>query len=308
MQWASPGNSEGNNRIFIVHIPPSFSFKKVYPVVFIFHGGGGSGERAAKYGFNEVADKNGAIVVYPTGTSSAPDEGYTWNNGLGFGLDLNTKAEKVDDVGFVRSIVAKLQKDLSKNIDMNRIYAAGVSNGGLFTNRLGAEAGDLFAGICSVAGATESRMEKSAQPRALPTPKTPMNVLLVRGTRDAEIMYFGGKIEGKHRPGSPQFNGDTMDMLRFWAEANQRSLVPQKETVEATQGETGTGYVFTQEFGSLSRLTKGGELKLMTLIGGEHEWGGKAVLSNSEFNQRVWAILSKFTKIRTISFSSDGGM
>jgi polyhydroxybutyrate depolymerase len=308
MNWASPGNSEGNKRTFIVHTPPKVDKKKVYPVVFIFHGGGGSGAKALEqYGFDKTADTQGVIVVYPTGTSSDPRHGYTWNNGLGFGLNLNAKADSVDDVGFVREIHKKLTTDLSGNIDKQRVYAAGVSNGGMFTNLLAAQTGDLFAAVCSIAGTTESWSLDSSKRRTLPTPKMPMNVLLVRGTQDSTIMYFGDRIEGMHRPGSPTHNGDTTSMLRYWAVANRCSLVPARENVENSRLSENR-YVLTQTFLPSARSGASGEVTLMTIIGGTHSWGDPKIIAPGEFNNSLWKFFNKYKKTQPRSIRSSGGM
>jgi polyhydroxybutyrate depolymerase len=57
---------------------------------------------------------------------------------------------KIDDVGFVRALIDKLAENFP--IDRRRIYATGMSNGGMMAHRLAAEASDIIAAVAPVAG------------------------------------------------------------------------------------------------------------------------------------------------------------
>ena len=71
----------------------------------------------------------------------------TWNAGICCG---RARDENVDDVGFVREIVKQLKTQL--NVDPNRIFANGMSNGGMMSYRLACEMADTFRAIAAVAG------------------------------------------------------------------------------------------------------------------------------------------------------------
>ena len=60
------------------------------------------------------------------------------------------KATEIDDVGFIRSLIAHLTKTCK--IDPQRIDATGMSNGGFFSNRLGGELSGVLAAIAPAAG------------------------------------------------------------------------------------------------------------------------------------------------------------
>src|SRR5207244_2426435 len=78
------------------------------------------------------SDREGAIVVFPNGTTRF-DSGRlaTWNAG-----DCCAGAVKrgADDVGFIRAVVADVQKRWS--VDKRRVYATGMSNGAMMAYRL----------------------------------------------------------------------------------------------------------------------------------------------------------------------------
>ena len=71
-----------------------------------FHGGGTNAEGMVRFcGLNEKADKEGFIVVYPNGTGWM--NMLTWNGGNCCGYAMKNK---VDDVGFTRSLLDDLAK------------------------------------------------------------------------------------------------------------------------------------------------------------------------------------------------------
>lgn len=87
----------GTKRTYNIFIPSSYSnnSNEKYPLVIVFHGGGGSGVRIAKQtNFNQTAQKEGIIVVYPDAIK------HNWNDGRGV-----TEAEKmgIDDIAFCKS-------------------------------------------------------------------------------------------------------------------------------------------------------------------------------------------------------------
>ena len=56
-------------RQFIVHLPPAYQSQpnQSFPVVFMLHGGGGSGRKYYNIsGWKELGDQEGIITVFPT--------------------------------------------------------------------------------------------------------------------------------------------------------------------------------------------------------------------------------------------------
>ncbi|UCE26200.1 MAG: phospholipase, partial [Candidatus Coatesbacteria bacterium] len=67
---------DGVEREYYVHVPEGYDGPEPVPLVLALHGGGGKAEKMDKLtGFNDVADREGFIVVYPQG------EDKHWNDG-----------------------------------------------------------------------------------------------------------------------------------------------------------------------------------------------------------------------------------
>ncbi len=175
---------DGRERTYIVQAPKQP--RGPLPVVFFFHGGGGRGANMANVGFREMVAKEQFLAIYPDGWRG------NWNDGRN-APRIRSQQEGVDDVKFIRAIV----NDLSKRyqIDRSRVFATGVSNGGIFCHYLAANAADLFAGIAPVIGGL-------AEPVA-PTfkPSHPISLLVIQGEADPLVPINGGPIAGSDRGG-----------------------------------------------------------------------------------------------------------
>lgn len=125
----------GSARTYAISVPPSYDASKRFPVVFAFHGDGGTGA-STKQGFNfEQKHGDEAIFVYPDG------QGKTW--------DLDTWDSKGNrDMPFIDALVAELKSAFCTD----KFFATGFSRGGFFVNHLGCHRGNIFAAIASHGG------------------------------------------------------------------------------------------------------------------------------------------------------------
>jgi polyhydroxybutyrate depolymerase len=162
-------------RSYVLHVPRNV--KAPTALVIVLHGGGGSAKSAiAQTGFNAEADRRGFIAAYPEGT--ARSRFHTWNAGACCGVAVE---RGMDDVGFIRAMVAEIGK--RHPLDPKRIYATGLSNGGMMAYRLGCEASDLLAAIAPV----------SAVVMVAPCePSFPVSVLHIHGAADRNVPIAGG--------------------------------------------------------------------------------------------------------------------
>jgi polyhydroxybutyrate depolymerase len=120
-------------------VTPEKESEKGAPVVFVFHGHGGTMQRFAQ---NFAVHKHWpeAIVVYPQGLLTP---GRTDPEGKKPGWQ-HARADQQDrDLKFVDTMLAWLKKN--HRVDESRIYSTGHSNGGGFTYVLWANRGDVFA-------------------------------------------------------------------------------------------------------------------------------------------------------------------
>jgi polyhydroxybutyrate depolymerase len=207
--------SGGIPRHFILHIPVQYDGRKPLPLVFILHGLRGSASQMLQStGMNAKADTEGFFVAYLDGTlcdtslnspaCDVPKQGF--NSGLLPELGIET-----DDVRFVRDVLREVQ-ELAR-VDVRRIHAAGFSNGGAMTHRLGAELADLLAGIAIVEGII-GRVNPNPPPDFLTVsePVGPIPVAIVHGRNDATYPFNGGGPSGALPVG---------DAVAFWVSANQ---------------------------------------------------------------------------------------
>ena len=153
---------------------PANAKTEATPLVFAFHGHGGTMNHAAR-SFAYHTQWPGAIVVYPQGLNTAgrltDPEGKKpgWQSGPGDQADRDLK--------FFDAILESIQHDWK--VDTKRIYATGHSNGGGFTYLLWAVRGDRFAAVAPCAAVAPKTM-------SLLKPKP---VLHLAGEKDPLVKY-----------------------------------------------------------------------------------------------------------------------
>jgi polyhydroxybutyrate depolymerase len=173
---------DGLTRLYRVHVPQRYGAANQAPLLLAFHGGGGDMNFMATdkyYGLISKAEAEGFIVVFPNGFSKLNSGKLaTWDAGT---CCAGARDQNVDDVGFVRKIISNVAGQL--NIDRKRIYATGMSNGGMLTYRLACELADTFKAIASVAGTDNTRSC---------TPKVPISILHIHARNDDHVLFNGG--------------------------------------------------------------------------------------------------------------------
>ncbi len=170
---------DGLHRTYSLFTPERLKGKAV-PVLFVLHGGGGSGKQIHKsLSYDDYARRNGFIVVYPDGLERH------WNDGRRDSQTPFFRKVTPDDVGFLRAIAGKLITE--GRADAGRIMVTGVSNGGMMTQRLLCEASDLFrAGASIIAG-----LPADLRPCR---PEYPRPILLINGDTDPLMPWSGGGV------------------------------------------------------------------------------------------------------------------
>jgi polyhydroxybutyrate depolymerase len=237
---------DGGERTYILHVPLSYDGSQPVPLVIDLHGGGGNASTQMRTSqFSALADEKGFIVAYPYGTGRLDNKLLTWNGGTCCGYAFENQ---VDDVGFIRALIADLESQYK--IDPKRIYATGLSNGGLMSFRLACDASDLFAAVAPVAGTLK-------YPRC--NPSEPVSIIEFHGTEDGRIGYNGGA--GPDSLVDVPFNS-VKDSIDFWLEADQCDPTPQTEIFSDIKHDT------------YSKCSDGIAIELYTIIGGKHAWPG----------------------------------
>lgn len=172
----------GLPRKYRLHVPAKYHPATPTAVLFALHGGGGDMSLQAtdqRYGLISKSEREGFIVVFPNGYSKrSSGKLATWNAGRCCG---EARDKDVDDVGFIREVIANVTRQL--NIDRHRIFAAGMSNGGMMSYRLACELSDTFSGIAAVAGTDNTTTCQ---------PKKPIPILHIHARNDDHVLFGGG--------------------------------------------------------------------------------------------------------------------
>ena len=184
----------GHDRTYRLYKPAGLPASA--PLVVMLHGYSGSGKQAEKdYQWDGLADSGRFVVVYPDGLNRA------WNVN-GESCCGRSGREGVDDVGFISAAIAEVVDNVG--INRARVYAAGMSNGGIMSYTL-ACATDIFAAIGPVAGI---QLTPCRSPH-------PTSVMAVHGTADRLVPYGGGQgFSFINSPSVPDVNA-------FWRSVDQ---------------------------------------------------------------------------------------
>jgi polyhydroxybutyrate depolymerase len=234
-------------RTYRIHIPPSYAPSDPPPLILAFHGGGGRGRGTERLtGLSELSDREGFVVVYPDGV------GRTWNDGRGLER-FPAMQQMIDDVGFVSALIDELADRLS--IDVGRVYATGISNGGHFSHRLGVEIADKLAAIAPVAASMPLAVAEG-------NPSHPLGVIQFFGTEDRHNYWQGGGRAGGESLSVPE-------VMSWWARHNGATDEPD---VEHLPNLTDDGTRIRRETWPPGR--GGVQTVLYAIEGGGHTWPG----------------------------------
>jgi polyhydroxybutyrate depolymerase len=245
----------GRQRTYRLYVP-----KRLHdpaPLIFVLHGGSGSGanmELMTRQGFNRMADRDGALVVYPDGV------GRNWNDGRS-GVRSQAMEENVDDVGFFRTLVHDLSARY--HVDAKRVYSTGISNGGFMSFRLACDAADVFAAIAPAA----SNLSQDTGPHCKPS--RPVSVAILNGTDDPIVPWAGGQVGALGiRRGLAWSSEKTLETWAALDGCRERS----DDQVTDKMENDGTSVVLHVR----SQCNAGSEVRLYEIRGGGHTWPGGA--------------------------------
>ena len=203
--------SSGRTRKYLIYVPESYDPDSPTPLVISIHGFvQWPAHQQSMTGWNQLADEDGFLVVYPRGT--------------GFPLRWNTRpvsngsGSKEQDLQFFSDLLDHLEQ--TYNIDPERVYVNGMSNGGGMSDLLACELSDRIAAIGGVAGAY-------LYPRDDCNPRRPVPVIAFHGQDDQIVPYQGGTSSRNE-----QFMFTTVeDWAASWATNNSCADTPEKTKI-----------------------------------------------------------------------------
>ena len=242
------------NREYVLYIPNSYDETSAVPLLVNFHGFGGSASEFMSYAdMRSIAETDTFILAYPQG--SCLDGSSHWN-ACPTGADNKSDA---DDFGFVESMINEISSQY--NIDMERIYAAGYSNGGMMAYGLANYKSDLIAAVASISGV----MLDCTGPTSHPMP-----VVHLHGTSDGVLPYNGG--DGWN---------SAQSTLEHWINFNNTVLTPiviSDNNIEHYVYDQGDSLVSVEHY---------------KYIGGDHVWFN-STFQGQNTSELVWNFVSRF--------------
>lgn len=228
--------SSGVKREYLLHIPRSYDGRRPVPLVISMHGAGGwPALQRDLSGWNRLADKEGFIVVYPSG-----------RRGSGPRIWMISRR---DEVRFIQDLVDDLERRYA--IDPTRIYANGLSNGAGMSFALSCKLVDRIAAVGLVASAQTMPWEWCSETQPVP-------MIAFHGTADPVTPYHGGTTWV-----APVAFPDIETWTARWARRNQCASQPDETRIGSD--------VLRRAYGNCAT---GADVELYTIEDGGHTWPG----------------------------------
>jgi len=234
--------SSGLTREYLVYVPRSYDRTTPTPLVITMHGGAmWPAIQMEASQWNRVADEHGFIAVYPSGLSGRGPRSWRASGGPGQARDVRFISELIDTLA------------AHYNIDLARVYANGLSNGGGMAFALSCALADRIAAVGVVAPAI-------FLPWSACTDQRPVPMIAFHGTADRAALYNGGDswVARQRLPSIPQWT-------TTWARRNRCDPDPVDSRVAAD---------VTRR--SYANCADSAAVVLYIIHGGGHTWpGGK---------------------------------
>ena len=264
---------DGQSRSYIIYVPASYNGSVDYPLLFSFHGGGGTSS-----GFiivndmRPIADTANFIAVYPQGAVDPTDGSNSW---------LHKTPTTHNDVNFIGAIIDTLANEYL--VDENRVYACGYSEGGIFSYELGCRLNDRIAAFSSVSGSMMvDAFRDSYYNLGFCSTIHPTAVMLIPGTNDMSphSTYSGFQ----------PYYMSADEITTYWSNYNSTDINPiisQLPNINASDGSN----VERRVWESGDNCVRVEELKV---IGGDHDWPGTFGNMDINASQEIWNFVSKY--------------
>ena len=266
---------QGVARAYLLRVPPNAG-NDLLPLVVALHGAGESaGGFAEETRMGTAADAARMMVAFAAGTERTPGR-ETFNAQICCG---DAVGQQVDDIGFVGALI----DDVAAHhpLDRGRVYATGMSNGGMLVYQLAARHPEWFAAVAPVS-ATIGGMTRGGATYIIPLPKEPVPVMIIHGMRDGYVLYDGGSSPNLSFP--YRWKMSVADSLSFWAAAD--GCAAPAETAEPVAGKLRSTVYPSCKNGSVVRL--------WSIEDGEHAWPGDIFPTTSGVRSAAAEILAFF--------------
>ena len=258
----------GLQRSYILYVPDSYNPGTPAPLVFNFHGYTSNAFQQMFYGdFRPIADTAGFLVVHPLGTVDLLGNNH-WN--VGWGLST------VDDVGFTSALIDSLSAQY--DINQERIYSTGMSNGGFMSYKLACELSNRISAIASVTGSMNINQSSTCNAQH------PMPVMEIHGTADETVAYGGSVIFASIE-----------NVLAYWVGFNSCNSPPDVTNIP----DTDISDACTAEHQLFPNGDQGVVVEHYKIINGQHTWpgssfGGPGTNQDIDASLEIWRFFSRY--------------
>jgi len=313
------------SRNFVVHLPAGYDSQKHYPVVILFHGRNQDADDMARLThFNQFADKDGIIAVYPNaargqwnigvrpeptaempprrgmgrrggwggggggypgGGGGYPGGGGSQGGSQSGGQDSDDSRRRPEPADDVAFLNQMLdQLALKYSVDTRRMYATGLGDGGFMALRAGCSVADRIAAVAPVAADLPKTM--------ICLPSRPVPALFLDGTEDPIVSYGGGTYKpGRFRLLSAE------DSAKAWAKFDRCAEKPAQDKLPPAE----KGGKETKTF-TFNGCQDNAQVSLYAVKDGGNTWpGGEQYMSEKEVgkvsnalnaNETIWSFLA----------------
>jgi polyhydroxybutyrate depolymerase len=257
---------DGETREYKIYIPSSYQENVEAPLLFNFHGGSGDIESQIFISdMRSLADDAGFILVYPQALGDPNDGGSTsWTH---------KEPSSIDDIFFVEAMINEVSFEY--NINKDRVYACGYSNGGEFSYELACRLSNKIAAIGVVA------RSMYIETFDICNPSHPTAVVTIHGTNDDyNGISFGGFT----------YYISLDDVNNYWSNYNNTDPNPtinQLPNLDASDGSTVEHISWRNGDGCVS-------VDHFKVIDGGHDWPGSFGNMDIDASSEIWNFVSKY--------------
>jgi polyhydroxybutyrate depolymerase len=255
----------GGDRPVDLEVPDDYNHAEPTPLLILLHGYGANAFVQTAYtGLDALVGEAGILFAAPDGLVDGTGKQF-WNAGPAC---CGVNAPEVDDVAYIGGLIEEIAAVW--NVDPDRVYLVGHSNGGFMSYRMACDRPDLIAGIVNLAGAAHGNSVPCDVSEAV-------SVLHIHGDADDVVPYEGtatypGAVESVQEWATR--DGCTGGLEAAGSVDIERRLDGAETVVEATAG-----------------CPAGVGVDLWTIVGGSH----LPALSDN-FRTEIWNWLAAHPK------------
>ena len=257
---------EGEYREYLIHIPISYDSIQSVPLILNFHGWTMSAsDQMYVSDMRALSDSEQFILVYPQGTK-------LWGS-THWSVGSWTTGSQANDLDFIDALIDQLANNY--NLDEERIYACGYSNGGFFSQELACQLSNKIAAIGTVAANMSIQTVKNCDP------SHPVPVITISGTMDNVVQYDGSQPEGTIS------HNNTLDYWITFNNMDAEPIISDLQDINIPDGSSVTLYQYLNGDNYV-------EIEHYKIVDGGHDWPGTFGNMDIDANTVIWNFVSQF--------------